>query len=74
MWRGGCAQFVYVGQATPAPLMLSGWSKALELNGFGAQIDYSLYADLHFTDGTKQWAYYVPFDPTRQDWQHAYGA
>jgi len=64
---------VYVGRTEPAPLLLSGWSKAVELNGFGAPIDWSLYADLHLADGTKQWAYYVPFDPVKHGWQHVYG-
>lgn len=64
---------MYVGQTEPAPLLLSGWSKAVELNGFGAPIDWSLYADLHLADGTKQWAYYVPFDPVKHGWQHVYG-
>ena len=45
----------------------------MELGGYGHRIDYSLYADLHFRDGSQEWAYYAAFDPQKEGWQHTYG-
>ncbi|KAK3289545.1 hypothetical protein CYMTET_3033 [Cymbomonas tetramitiformis] len=70
---GGGYQFVMVEQQVPEPLLLQGWSRVLEMDGNGEPIDYSLYADIHFVDGTQHWAYYTPFDQLKDGWQHTYG-
>jgi hypothetical protein len=50
---------------------VQGWSKVLDMNGFGAEVDYSIYVDAFTEDG--QASFHAAFDPLREGWQHSYG-
>ncbi|KAK3235069.1 hypothetical protein CYMTET_54711 [Cymbomonas tetramitiformis] len=71
----GATQHVYIGQKDAAPLILQGWSRAVDggISGVGEDDDYSLYADLFFVDGTHQWGYTLPFRASSTEWQHVHG-
>lgn len=69
---GGAWQEVVVAQENPEPLVLEGWSRIINRGETRAATakrtgksddpsDYSLYADITFTDGSKRWAFVVPF-------------
>ena len=64
----GASQTVVLNQATAAPLVIEGWSKAAGVTG-GSDNDYSLYADLTFADGTPLWGQTARFRSGTHDWQ-----
>jgi hypothetical protein len=43
---------VFLNQTAPAPLQISGWSKAASVSGVSDQ-DYSIYVDVYYADGTR---------------------
>ena len=74
----GAAQDVVFTAATAAmfqTLVLSGWSKAeadAGANGTSAQAqDYSVYADVEFSDGTFSFGEAASFSTGAHDWEHA---
>ena len=69
----GAMQEAIINQKEPKPLLLHGWSKALNVSGAGQSADYSLYADTTFMDGTHSWAFTIPFDQNKEGWQEAFG-
>ncbi|UPQ97545.1 putative glycosyltransferase [Chloropicon primus] len=69
----GAMQEVVLMQKEPKPLLLHGWSKALNVSGAGQPADYSLYADITFRDWTHAWGEYCPFDQDKEGWQESFG-
>ena len=55
-------------QTAPAPVLVSGWSRAEGVGG-SADDDYSLYVDLTYTDGTSLWGQTADFETGTHDWQ-----
>lgn len=64
----GAAHMVTLNQTTPRPVVVSGWSKAEGVDG-SADIDYSAYVDLTYTDGTALWGQTAAFDTGTHGWQ-----
>ncbi|MBI3921749.1 MAG: hypothetical protein HY318_10065, partial [Armatimonadetes bacterium] len=64
----GASQHVLIGQAAPAPLLLSGWSKAEGVTG-EKDNSYCVYADLVLSDGSNLWGQVAAFDVGTHDWQ-----
>lgn len=64
----GASQTVALNQATAEPIVIEGWSKALDVSG-GSERDYSLYADLIYTDGTPLWGQVAKFCAETHDWE-----
>lgn len=66
----GMGQKLQIGQTEARPLKIAGWSKALDVAGDKGW-QYSLYADLTYTDGTP-WAMQIAaFSPGTHDWEYA---
>src|SRR3569833_517777 len=55
-------------QLVPTTIVLSGWSKAEEVGG-APDLDYSLYVDTQYVDGSFLYAKLAPFDIGTHDWQ-----
>ena len=66
--RRGIGQRLVLDQECPLPLLVSGWSKAIEVSG-GRYSEYSLYVDLIYDDGEEVWGQHAPFDTGTHDWQ-----
>ncbi|HMP75150.1 MAG TPA: discoidin domain-containing protein [Kiritimatiellia bacterium] len=64
----GAVQFVTLDQRTATPIRISGWSRAENVSP-GAAINYSLYADLTYQDGSNSWGHAVGFDDGTHAWQ-----
>jgi|GEM_PF-1119599 len=64
----GALQEIQVHQAQAKPIIISGWSKAQNVSGT-PDANYSLYADVKYTDGTSLYGQYVSFDGGTHDWQ-----
>lgn len=64
----GIMQEVVLNQKTPAPLFLTGWSRAEDVSG-SADSNYSLYADITFVDGTHLWGENAAFSTGTHNWQ-----
>src|SRR5579884_2715138 len=64
----GADQLVTLDQNSPAPVEISGWSRAEEVAG-AADADYAVYADLTYTDGSPLWAQVAPFATGTHGWQ-----
>jgi hypothetical protein len=64
----GVSQSLRLDQTRPCPLLVTGWSKAQGVDGH-ADPDYSLYCDLHYTDGTPLWGQSAAFEVGTHDWQ-----
>jgi len=64
----GAVQTVHLGQATPDPITISGWSRAENVSG-DADANYSLYADVVYNDGSPLYGQVAPFDTGTHDWQ-----
>jgi len=64
----GASQTVHLRRTNSAPLLVRGWSKAEKVSG-GADSDYSLYADLVYTDGTQLWGQTADFRAGTHDWE-----
>lgn len=59
---------VTLNQTQPTPILVSGWSKAQDVDGT-ADNGYSLYCDLEYMDGTPLWGQITPFSTGTHDWQ-----
>lgn len=64
----GAYQQVALGQSTPLPLRISGWSRAEGVSG-AASTDYSLYVDLTYADNTHTYGEAKAFRTGTRDWQ-----
>lgn len=64
----GASQTILLNRATAAPLVVEGWSKALNVAG-GSDSGYSLYVDLTYTDGSQLWGQTANFRAGTHDWQ-----
>lgn len=64
----GALQTVVLNQKTPAPIVVSGWSRAMGVDGAqdGA---YSIYLDLIYADGTPLWGQTAAFSTGTHDWE-----
>ena len=64
----GASQTLNLRRTNLAPLIVRGWSKAENVTG-AADSDYSLYADLVYTDGTSLWGQTADFRAGSHDWE-----
>lgn len=64
----GASSTVTFDQTEPAPIVVSGWSKADNVSG-SPDNDYSVYVDLTYMDGTPLWGSTASFDTGTHDWQ-----
>ena len=64
----GASQKVVLNQNAVTPIQISGWSKAERVEG-NKNADYSLYADLTYTDGTTLWGEHTDFRTGTHDWE-----
>ncbi|MCC7491716.1 MAG: hypothetical protein IT204_05190 [Fimbriimonadaceae bacterium] len=64
----GVLQVVTLNQTEPLPVAVSGWSRAVGVSG-AADVDYSIYCDLTFTDGTPLWGQISSFEVGTHGWQ-----
>ncbi|NPV45477.1 MAG: hypothetical protein HPY69_00860 [Armatimonadetes bacterium] len=67
----GAAQDVKVGQIAPAPLRISGWSKAEGVVGADRAWNYSVYADVRCADGSSIYMQIATFSGGTHDWEYA---
>lgn len=63
----GASQTLGLNQENPAPLRISGWSKAKDISG-SRDSGYSLYVDLVYRDGTTLWGQTANFPTGTHDW------
>lgn len=66
--RRGASVTLTLNQTAPAPLLVSGWSRAAGVGGV-ADGDYSIYVDLTYQDGTPLWGQTASFAVGTRDWQ-----
>jgi len=66
--RRGASCRVELNQTHPAPILVTGWSKADAVSG-SPNPDYSVYVDLEYTDGTPLWGQSTPFRVGTHDWE-----
>lgn len=66
--RSGVMHTIELNQTKPVPLRISAWSRAKDVSG-SADAGYSLYIDLHYTDGTPEWGLISPFSTGTHDWE-----
>ncbi|HEX5322944.1 MAG TPA: hypothetical protein VFW40_04100 [Capsulimonadaceae bacterium] len=64
----GACSVVTLNQSTPAPILISGWSRAQDVGG-APDTEYSIYVDITYADGTFLWAQTVSFDTGTHGWQ-----
>ena len=64
----GASQTVVLNQQQPADLVVRGASKCENVPG-EPDVDYSLYVDLTYTDGTNLWAQVAEFPTGTHDWE-----
>jgi hypothetical protein len=66
----GASQTVILSPARQEPIIARAWSKA---DGVTAAegVDYSIYIDLLYADGTPGWAFVAPFRTGTHDWEMA---
>jgi hypothetical protein len=64
----GANQTIALNQSAPAPVTISGWSKAENVSG-APDGNYALYADILYTDGSNLFGQIAPFDVGTHDWQ-----
>ena len=64
----GVGQAITLNQTEAKPINFSGWSRAESVSGT-PDVDYSLYADIAFQDGTKLWGSSAPFNTGTHSWQ-----
>ncbi|OUS75525.1 hypothetical protein B1748_16825 [Paenibacillus sp. MY03] len=67
--ENGIYQELMLNREEALPLLISGWSKALDVDG-NISSDYSLYADIVYNDGTEGLGYHVQFDVGTHGWQY----
>ena len=66
---GAALQKVTLNQSHAKPIYVSGWSKAVNGPG-GCKMNYSLYFDIVYTDGTVPYAPFVCFAGGTHDWEY----
>ena len=66
---GAAIQRVDLNQAVARPIYFGGWSKASAVTA-GCRMQYSLYVDIFYTDGTQALSQYVCFTGGTHDWQY----
>jgi hypothetical protein len=64
----GAQYSLTLNQKSPAPLLVTGWSRAENASG-SPDADYSLYVDLEYTDGMPLWGQIAAFDTGTHGWQ-----
>ncbi len=64
----GAGQLVTLNQAKPAPIVVSGWSRAETVDG-ASDNGYSVYVDVNFTDGDHLWGQTACFSVGTHDWE-----
>lgn len=67
--RMGLSQTLKLDRQVARPLLVSGWSKAEGVTG-SSNLDYSIYADIEYQDGTALWAQVAQFTTGTHDWEH----
>ncbi|MCW3060997.1 MAG: hypothetical protein JWQ02_2818, partial [Capsulimonas sp.] len=65
---GGAFVAWNVNQTRTLPILISGWSKALDVDGV-TDNDYSVYVDVNYTDGSSLWGQTAPFETGTHDWK-----
>jgi hypothetical protein len=65
----GASQTLELGRTNPLPLVVRGWSKALDVSG-SPNSGYSLYVDILYQDGTPLWGQTANFRTGTHDWQY----
>jgi hypothetical protein len=68
--RRGASQRVILNQEKARPIVASAWSKAVAVSGT-ADVDFSIWIDLTFNDGTKKWGQSASFNTGTHNWQQA---
>ncbi|MGC8832606.1 MAG: hypothetical protein ACP5R4_01015 [Armatimonadota bacterium] len=66
--RFGAYQVLQLNRKTPAPLIVTGWSKAENVSGSPSP-DYSIYVDIIYTDGTPLWGQTGNFSTGTHGWE-----
>jgi hypothetical protein len=64
----GASQTIILNRTPAAPLVVQGWSKAVNVTG-GSDSGYSLYVDLTYADGSPLWGQTANFHAGTHDWQ-----
>lgn len=64
----GASQTIVLNQSEPKPLLVKAWSKAEGVSG-EEDLNYAIYVDLYYTDGSPQWAINAPFSVGTHDWE-----
>lgn len=64
----GASETFTLNQAAATPLLVSGWSRAAEVDG-SPNGDYSVYIDAIYRDGTPDWGMFTPFATGTHGWQ-----
>ena len=64
----GASQTVVLNQEKPQPIIVSGWSKAVGVDG-APDNGYSVYVDVEFTDGTALYGQTAVFSTGSHDWE-----
>ena len=64
----GAVVDITLNQARPSPVVVSGWSRADNVSG-QKDIDYSLYIDVEYMDGTPLYAQTALFRTGTHDWE-----
>jgi len=64
----GASQTVVLNQKEAKPLLVKAWSRAEGVSG-EEDINYAIYVDLYYRDGTPQWALTTPFSIGTHDWE-----
>lgn len=69
--KGGVFQKIMLNQKEALPVILSGWSKAenVKMSGIDNK-NYCLKALFIFDDGSRDWKFTIPFNPSINNWQY----
>jgi hypothetical protein len=66
----GIYQTIYLNQAVPEHVVLSGWSKASNVSGT-RNVHYALYVDVRYVDSTPLYGQCALFDVGTHDWEYS---
>lgn len=64
----GAGQTIQLDQHQPAPVLVTGWSRAQEVSGPAGR-DYSIYIDALYADDTPLWGVISGFSTGTHDWE-----
>ncbi|MGB9624247.1 MAG: hypothetical protein ACPMAQ_05235, partial [Phycisphaerae bacterium] len=67
--RMGLSQTLTLNRTDARPLLVSGWSRAEGVPGT-SNLDYSIYVDIIYQDGTALWAQVAQFSCGTHDWEY----